>query len=104
MCDTMAALAGATTTGGVLFGKNSDRERNEAQYLQLLPAQDYGKGAVVRTLALTRLPVSVWLVGQYLSGDNPANLVATVQTLAARNVLYCPGGIGTPTLEVLEPA
>jgi len=49
MCDTMAALASATTTGGVLFAKNSDRERNEAQYLQLLPAQDYGKGAVVRT-------------------------------------------------------
>ena len=63
-----------------------------------------GRLPVVRTLALPRVPVSVWLVGQYLSGDNPANLVATVQTLAARNVLYCPGGIGTPTLEVLVPA
>jgi dipeptidase len=31
-----------------LFAKNSDRERNEAQYLRLLPAQDYGRGAVVR--------------------------------------------------------
>ncbi len=48
MCDTMAARAAATTTGGTLFAKNSDRERNEAQYLQLLPAQDYGAGAVVR--------------------------------------------------------
>ena len=48
MCDTMAARAAATTTGGTLFAKNSDRERNEAQYLQSLPAQRYGKGAVVR--------------------------------------------------------
>ena len=48
MCDTMAARAAATVTGGTLFAKNSDRERNEAQYLQLLPAQSYGRGAVVR--------------------------------------------------------
>jgi dipeptidase len=48
MCDTMAARAGATTTGGTLFAKNSDRERNEAQYLEILPARSYGAGAVVR--------------------------------------------------------
>lgn len=48
MCDTMAARGVATSTGGTLFAKNSDRERNEAQYLQLLPAQSYGRGAVVR--------------------------------------------------------
>ena len=48
MCDTMAARAAATVTGGTLFAKNSDRERNEAQYLQRLPAQSYGRGAVVR--------------------------------------------------------
>ncbi len=49
MCDTMAARAAATVTGGTLFAKNSDRERNEAQFLQILPAQRYGRGAVVRT-------------------------------------------------------
>jgi dipeptidase len=48
MCDTMAASGAATTTGFTLFAKNSDRERNEAQYLELLPAQHYGRGAVVR--------------------------------------------------------
>ena len=48
MCDTMAATKGATTTGFTLFAKNSDRERNEAQYLDLIPAQTYGRGAVVR--------------------------------------------------------
>ena len=48
MCDTMAASGVATVGGVTLFAKNSDRERNEAQYLQHLPAQDYGRGAVVR--------------------------------------------------------
>ncbi len=48
MCDTMAARAGATATGGTLFAKNSDRERNEAQFLELNPARRYGRGAVVR--------------------------------------------------------
>lgn len=48
MCDTMAARGAATVTGTTLFAKNSDRERNEAQFLELLPAQEYGRGAVVR--------------------------------------------------------
>ncbi len=48
MCDTMAATGSATTTGFTLFAKNSDRERNEAQFLEMLPAQTYGRGAVVR--------------------------------------------------------
>jgi len=48
MCDTMAARGSAVVGGATLFAKNSDRERNEAQYLQLLPAQRYGRGAVVR--------------------------------------------------------
>jgi secernin len=34
MCDTIVALPGATAAGGVLFGKNSDRERNEAQAVE----------------------------------------------------------------------
>lgn len=48
MCDTMAARGAATTTGFTLFAKNSDRERNEAQFLDLQPAREYGRGAVVR--------------------------------------------------------
>jgi dipeptidase len=48
MCDTMVAMA----AGGAVFGKNSDRERNEAQYLDLIPARDWGAGSVVRTTYL----------------------------------------------------
>ena len=35
MCDTLVALAGSTARGAALFAKNSDRERNEAQGLEL---------------------------------------------------------------------
>jgi dipeptidase len=37
MCDTLVALGDATADGGVLFAKNSDRERNEAQSLEMTP-------------------------------------------------------------------
>jgi dipeptidase len=41
MCDTLAATGTATATGSVLFAKNSDREFDEAQYLDLIPAADH---------------------------------------------------------------
>jgi len=37
MCDTFVALGNATQDGSVIFGKNSDREPNEAQELILIP-------------------------------------------------------------------
>ncbi|MDQ0464141.1 dipeptidase [Caulobacter ginsengisoli] len=48
MCDTLVALPPATATGAVVFGKNSDRERNEAQGLELHPAAEHPAGAVLR--------------------------------------------------------
>jgi secernin len=35
MCDTLVALSAETARGGLLFAKNSDRERNEAQALEM---------------------------------------------------------------------
>ncbi len=37
MCDTFVALADATTGGGVVFGKNSDRPRGEVQRVETFP-------------------------------------------------------------------
>src|SRR5271167_2123198 len=48
MCDTLAATGTATVTGTTIFAKNSDRERNEAQFLDLRPRRHYGRGAVLR--------------------------------------------------------
>ena len=48
MCDTLVATSLTTLSGAMLFGKNSDRERNEAQQLQMLPGANHGRGAKVR--------------------------------------------------------
>ncbi len=41
MCDTFVALPSVTSDGSVIFGKNSDREPNEAQALEYYPACQY---------------------------------------------------------------
>ena len=48
MCDTLVALGDATTDGGVLFAKNSDRERNEAQFLEMTPRRTNEPGAMLK--------------------------------------------------------
>ncbi|MCB8876973.1 C69 family dipeptidase [Acidisoma silvae] len=47
MCDTMIALGDVTASGRVIFGKNSDREPNEAQYLTQQAAADHAPGSMV---------------------------------------------------------
>lgn len=42
MCDTLVALAPETPRGKLLFAKNSDRERNEAQVLEMHPSRRGG--------------------------------------------------------------
>lgn len=41
MCDTIVALPRVTKDHKVYFAKNSDREPNEAQYIQLVPGNEY---------------------------------------------------------------
>jgi secernin len=43
MCDTIVATPDVTADGVMLFGKNSDREPNEAQFLYFSPAKDHPK-------------------------------------------------------------
>ena len=43
----VAAHGSATATGKTLFAKNSDRERNEAQFLELRPARRHAPGTRV---------------------------------------------------------
>lgn len=54
MCDTFIAMPSMTHDGSVIFGKNSDREPNEAQVLEYHPATEYtGK----KTLKCTYLDI-----------------------------------------------
>ena len=48
MCDTLVALGPATAAGATLFAKNSDRERNEAQIVELQPAAAHAEGSPLR--------------------------------------------------------
>ena len=48
MCDTFVADSSATADGSVIFGKNSDREPNEAQVLEYHPARAFRKGERVQ--------------------------------------------------------
>ena len=53
MCDTLVALGNATADGSVLFGKNSDREPNEAQALVLVPHAIHPRGSQVKLTYIT---------------------------------------------------
>ena len=53
MCDTFVALAEATTSGSVIFAKNSDREPNEAHEVVHVPVAEHGPGAQVRCTYIT---------------------------------------------------
>lgn len=45
MCDTFVVLGNSTADGSVIFGKNSDREVNEAQLVVTIPAADHPSGS-----------------------------------------------------------
>lgn len=48
MCDTVVALGSATADGAVIFGKNSDREPNEAHHLLRVPGTAHTPGSRVQ--------------------------------------------------------
>ncbi len=48
MCDTIVALGSVTADGVTLFGKNSDREPNEAHHLLRIPAARHAPGEKVK--------------------------------------------------------
>lgn len=47
MCDTILAPPSSTAEGAMLFGKNSDRQRNEAQIIEFHPAASHAAGVAV---------------------------------------------------------
>lgn len=48
MCDTIVALGNVTADGVTLFGKNSDREPNEAHHVVRIPATSHAPGENVK--------------------------------------------------------
>ena len=58
MCDTLTALSGATARGAALFAKNSDRERNEAQSLEMTPRRVGGERLRVTYITIPDAPAN----------------------------------------------
>ena len=48
MCDTIVAVGSATKNGTTLFGKNSDREPDEAQNIKIYPGLQHGPDEMVQ--------------------------------------------------------
>jgi dipeptidase len=53
MCDTIVALPGSTAAGITLFGKNSDRQRNEAQAVEWIPRAEHRPGTDLQCAYIT---------------------------------------------------
>ena len=53
MCDTVVATGAVTADGSTIFGKNSDREPNEAHHLLHVPAADHPAGSQVPCTYIT---------------------------------------------------
>ena len=53
MCDSLVAMPGATAAGSLIFAKNIDRERNEAQLLELHPRRKHAHDATVHLTYIT---------------------------------------------------
>jgi hypothetical protein len=55
MCDTILAVPDASAGSAMLFGKNSDRQRNEAQVVEYWPAMNHAPGSTA-TCTYIRIP------------------------------------------------
>ncbi|MCB2145311.1 MAG: C69 family dipeptidase [Deltaproteobacteria bacterium] len=60
MCDTFVALKSATADGSVIFGKNSDREPNEAMALEFVAGGTHGPDELVHctSVAIPQAPLT----------------------------------------------
>ena len=63
MCDTVVALGSVTADGVTLFGKNSDREPNEAHQIVRIPAVDHAPGSTIQCTYLRNSPGRAHLRG-----------------------------------------
>jgi hypothetical protein len=94
MCDTLVAGPSVTAAGTTLFGKNSDRQRNEAQLVEVHPPGRYGNDARVGCtyIEIPQAPATVgvllsrpqWMWGAEM-GANTAGVVIGNEGLHSRN-------------------
>jgi len=102
MCDTFVALPPTTADGSILFGKNSNREPNEAQALEFYPESTHPPGATVACTYIeipqvaATLPVLIsrpfWMWGAEI-GANSAGVVIGNEAVWTRMPVDRKGGL-----------
>ncbi len=102
MCDTFVALPPNTADGSILFGKNSNREPNEAQALEFYPGNTYPPDSTVACTYIEipqvteTLPVLLsrpfWMWGAEM-GANSAGVVIGNEAVWTRMPLDRKGGL-----------
>jgi len=102
MCDTFVALPPTTADGSIIFGKNSDREPNEAQALEFHPGRTYPPGTTVSCTyieipqATETLPVLLsrpfWMWGAEM-GANDKGVVIGNEAVWTRMPINRQGGL-----------
>jgi secernin len=94
MCDTIVAPPSNSAGGKMLFGKNSDRQRNEAEVVEFFPAASHAAGAAVKCTYIS-IPQAArthavlicrpfWMWGAEM-GANEHGLVIGNEAVHARN-------------------
>ena len=102
MCDTFVALPPFTADGRILFGKNSDREPNEAQSLEFHPGSTHppGAGVTCTYIEIPQVPETLpvllcrpfWMWGAEM-GANSAGVVIGNEAVFTRMPLDRKGGL-----------
>jgi secernin len=110
MCDTLAAVPPATSSGAVLFAKNSDREYSEAQHLVLVPAAHHSPDAEVKLtyqrIAQARQTHTVllskphWMWGAEIGANEHGLVVGNEAVFAKIEPSMTPGIIGMDYLRL----
>ena len=57
-CDTFVVLNPLTENGSIIFGKNSDRPKEEVQDIAFYPATEYPAGVLLQVLILFHCSLS----------------------------------------------
>jgi len=110
MCDTITAVRSATASGAVLFGKNSDREYDEAQYLISVPAACHEPGSRVK-LTYTEIEQAPatnsvllskphWIWGAEIGANQHGLVIGNEAIFAKIEASVAPGIIGMDYLRL----
>ena len=97
MCDTIVALGSATEEGFTLFGKNSDREPDEAQNILIVPREKHDSNETVQCFYLTIPQISettrvllcqpFWMSGAEMGANEYGVVIGNEAIFTKRNYL-----------------